>query len=60
MKVVSNASVLIALAKLGIVDLLEKLFGIIIVPPMVFTEVTHDIRKPRAKIFKEASDYLIK
>ena len=54
MKVVSNASVLIALAKLGIVDPLEKLFGVIIVPPAVFTEVTRDIRKPGAKIFKKA------
>ena len=54
MKVVSNASVLIALAKLGIVDLLEKLFGVIIVPPVVFIEVTRNIRKPGAKIFREA------
>lgn len=53
MRVVSNASVLIALAKLGMLDLLEKLFGAIIVPVVVFMEVTYDIKKPGAKILRK-------
>jgi len=51
---VSNASVLIALAKLGMLYLLEKLFRTITVPTVVFAEVTRDIKKPGAKILKEA------
>ena len=39
MKVVSDASPLIALARIGHFDLLPKLYGIIVIPTEVYSEV---------------------
>ena len=47
LKVVTNSSPLICLAKIGHLDLLRYLFDEIIVPEAVYNE-THDSHKPHA------------
>lgn len=39
MKVVSNTTPIISLASIGKIDLLEKLFGTIIIPEAVYSEL---------------------
>ena len=45
MQVVNNSTPLIFLAKIGRLNLLEKLFGAVIIPNKVFTEVVVDGKK---------------
>jgi len=47
-KVVLNSSVIIALAKIGKLELLRKLFGEIVIPTQVYEEVTRDPTLPGA------------
>lgn len=44
-KVVSNATPLIALSRIGRLDVLKKLFGTLIIPEAVFSEVAADGKK---------------
>jgi len=56
MKVVSNAGPLIALSKLGRLDILQKLYGIILTAPKVYEEVVvHGIASgsPDAYLIKD-------
>ena len=50
--VVSNSSIIIALARICRLDLMEKLFGKVIVPEAVWKEVTVEGKSGREKILK--------
>jgi predicted nucleic acid-binding protein len=52
--IVVNSGPLISLARIGLLDLLPKLFDEILVPDAVFQEVTQDQRLPGALAVKEA------
>lgn len=54
MAIVVNSGPLISLARIGLLDLLPKLFDEILVPDAVFQEVTQDQRLPGARAVKEA------
>ena len=54
MAIVVNAGPLISLARIGLLDLLPKLFDEILVPDAVFQEVTQDQSLPGARAVKEA------
>lgn len=55
MPVVSNAGPLIALARIEHLDLLEELFGEVIVPQAVYGEVTRNPDLPGAHVLEQAS-----
>ncbi|MFN8473987.1 MAG: DUF3368 domain-containing protein [Anaerolineae bacterium] len=55
MTVVSNAGPLIALARIGRLDLFETLFGEIVVPPAVFAEVTRNPDLPGASDLEQGT-----
>ena len=46
MKVVSNTNPLIGLSKIGQLDILEKLFGHIIIPQTIYTEFFQNSTSP--------------
>jgi predicted nucleic acid-binding protein len=58
LKIVVNSGPLISLARIEHLDLLPRLFGEILVPGAVFTEVTRDLSLPGAAAVQEA-DWLI-
>lgn len=55
MPVVSNAGPLIALARIERLDLLEELFGAVVIPPAVYAEVTCNPNLPGAYVLEQAS-----
>ena len=58
--VVSNSSIIIALARICRLDLMEKLFGKVIVPEAVWKEVTVEGKSGREKILKAGFIYVKK
>lgn len=54
MTVVSNAGPLIALSRIGRLDILFELYSTIVVPNAVFAEVTHDPDMPGAAEIRQA------
>ena len=54
MAIVVNSGPLISLARIGLLDLLPKLFDEILIPDAVFREVTQDQRLPGALAVKDA------
>ncbi|MCY4220914.1 MAG: DUF3368 domain-containing protein [Thiotrichales bacterium] len=49
-EVVADTGPLIALARVGEIDLLRRLYGRIVVPPAVYTELALDSARPGAKV----------
>lgn len=54
MKIVVNSGPLISLARIGQLDLLPKLFGEILVPSAVYSELTQDLSLPGARDIQDA------
>ena len=48
-KVIADAGPLIALTRIGEIDLLRRLYGRVVVPPAVHTELAIDSNRPGAK-----------
>ena len=55
MSVVANAGPLIALARIGQLDLLPTLYGEVVVPPSVYYEITREADLPGAQAFMQAT-----
>ena len=49
-EVIADAGPLIALARIGEIDLLRRLYGRVVVPPAVHTELAIDSTRPGAKV----------
>lgn len=49
-EVISDTGPLIALARIGEIDLLRRLYGRVAVPPAVYTELAIDSNRPGAKV----------
>lgn len=54
--VVADAGPLIALARVGHLDLLRELYDAVCIPPMVHAELAIDTGKPGAKVLADAFD----
>lgn len=57
--VVSNSTPIIALAKIGRIDMLRELFGIIVIPEAVYNEVSDEGRKRAGSAEVAAYDWII-
>ena len=55
-KLVADAGPLIALARIGHLELLERLFGRVMIPPVVSEELRLDSCKPGAAVLSQALD----